>query len=907
MDSLKISCVNINSLLRRQDEVDHFVHSNDLDILCITETHLAQGLRYAGKPRNYTFFRSDHPSNNCRGGAGILVKNSLRYQHDPRLNVSNNNFQSVGVTVTCKFGDVYIAAVYCPPGKETHISVDEFNEFFQSLPQRHILAGDWNSKHVSFGCRKNNPRGRELKASLEKEGAFVATDGFPTYYPTAADKQPDLLDFFIVKNISRNYLNVGSEIELSSDHIPIHINLFQSVILKTSNSVINSRTDWIVFRDFLNNNLHRSEINSVEVLEYEAEHISKIIITAAGVATPVIRAPLNSISLPRELRDLVKVRRRLRAKWIHSRHFRDRINFNRVSRLVTSEISKLRQTRLQAFLRNLTPTKETNYSLYKVTKYLKRPPSYSQPLQTPLGTWTRSNQQKADEFLRHLSEVFKPHPDIVSDLDVNLETLQTPLSPDEEISKIKTWEVEDTIRYKFKLRKAPGIDLVIIEMLRNLPKLALRKLADIYNAVIALKHVPSAWKTAEVVMFPKKGKQLHLASSYRPISLLSVVGKLFEKLFLKRLEHIVDERKIIPGYQFGFRRKHSTVEQIHRLTDHVEKCLENKLVCSVAFLDVAQAFDRVWLDNLSLKLRRLLPGNYYLILESYLKDRFFRVRYEGCISKTAPISSGVQQGSILAPLLFIIYIYDFPYLRGTRLSNFADDTAHAAIGRSHSEANQNLQLTLNLTTKYCKNSRTKLNSDKSQHCIFANIKPDTKELSVKLGKDKIPSGNSANYLGMILDRHLTYGTHVEKKRRQVLSKYRSMYWLFRPGGGMSLLNKLTLYKSILLPCWSYGAQIWGCASPTHISKIQKLQNRVLRGITGVRWDDYVRTDDIHHILGVPTVSQIIDKLTLAYAKRLDTHPNPRAYHLLDSYEGSLRRLQRAKPFDRVADQLDDLL
>ena len=112
----------------------------------------------------------------------------------------------------------------------------------------------------------------------------------------------------------------------------------------------------------------------------------------------------------------------------------------------------------------------------------------------------------------------------------------------------------------------------------------------------------------------KPGKPVNEVTSYRPISLLPILSKLLEKLFLKRLKPILDEKQIIPTHQFGFRNKHSTIDQVHRITATLEKALEEKQVCSTLFLDVAQAFDRVWHEGLLHKIELLLPSDYRQLL-----------------------------------------------------------------------------------------------------------------------------------------------------------------------------------------------------------------------------------------------------------------------------------------------------
>jgi len=118
-------------------------------------------------------------------------------------------------------------------------------------------------------------------------------------------------------------------------------------------------------------------------------------------------------------------------------------------------------------------------------------------------------------------------------------------------------------------------------------------------------------------MIPKPGKPPHKAASYWLISLLPMMSKLFEKLLIKRLKPIIERKNLIPNHQFGFWSKHSTTDQVHRITNITENALKEKNVCSAVFLDVAQAFDKVWHKGLNCKLRTILPKQYAEILELY--------------------------------------------------------------------------------------------------------------------------------------------------------------------------------------------------------------------------------------------------------------------------------------------------
>jgi hypothetical protein len=163
-------------------------------------------------------------------------------------------------------------------------------------------------------------------------------------------------------------------------------------------------------------------------------------------------------------------------------------------------------------------------------------------------------------------------------------------------------------------KTSSGYDFITGKILKELPIIGIKYLTHLFNAVLLKGYFPAQWKVAQIMLILKPGEPPNELTSYRPISLLPIVSKRFEKILLKRLLPMVKNNRLMPNHQFGFRQRHSIIEQTHQIVQRINEALENKKYCSAAFLDISQAFDKVWHTGLAYKLRRSLPLNYFLIL-----------------------------------------------------------------------------------------------------------------------------------------------------------------------------------------------------------------------------------------------------------------------------------------------------
>lgn len=235
--------------------------------------------------------------------------------------------------------------------------------------------------------------------------------------------------------------------------------------------------------------------------------------------------------------------------------------------------------------------------------------------------------------------------------------------------RITVEEVKKTIKHTRNM-KAPGFDGLFNVQLKKLGPKAYSLFASIFNRCLELGYFPVQWKVAKVIPILKPGKDPTNPKSFRPISLLSSISKLFERLIYHRALEVTELNDILLEEQFGFRKDHSTVHQLQRVTNYIK---EHKAVSKstvIALLDIEKAFDNVWHEGL---IHKLIQYNFpvYLvkILQNYLSQRSSHVSIGSTLSDVYEVNAGVPQGSILGPLLYNLYTSDIPPLPGNgRLS-----------------------------------------------------------------------------------------------------------------------------------------------------------------------------------------------------------------------------------------------
>ena len=277
--------------------------------------------------------------------------------------------------------------------------------------------------------------------------------------------------------------------------------------------------------------------------------------------------------------------------------------------------------------------------------------------------------------------------------------------------------------------------------------------------------VSDKFKLARVIPIYKKGNK-SILSNYCPISLISVFGKIMEKLMYNRLIDFLNKNNVFYSSQFG-RANHSMTHAILQITDKIQNAIENKLFSCRIFLDLTKAFDTVDHNILIRKLEhygiRGLLGDWF---RSYLTNRYQIVSVKNTNSQQKPITCGVLQGSVLGPLLFLLHINDF-YKCAPDLDFhlFADDSNLLCSDRNSQILESKVNSQLQKVYEWLCANKLSLNVDKSNFVIFHPQRKHTSTFKLLMGGKDIKEKSSVNYLGVIIDCNLNWKAHVHELSR----------------------------------------------------------------------------------------------------------------------------------------------
>lgn len=340
-----------------------------------------------------------------------------------------------------------------------------------------------------------------------------------------------------------------------------------------------------------------------------------------------------------------------------------------------------------------------------------------------------------------------------------------------------------------------------------------------------------AFKTSIVRPIYKKGNKLD-PSNYRPISLITNFTKIFEKIIKKRLTAYLQKYKIISAKQYGFQAGISTQDAIVSLTEKIYNSLDQQMPSLAVFLDLAKAFDTVSISLLAESLEDLgIRGVNLKLFKSYLTDRIQYVSVNGVHSDPKTIKYGVPQGTVLGPLLFIIYINNLFLIETSgEIITFADDTVVYYKDSDWVKLKQKVETDFTHIKKWFNSKILTINFDKTFFLPFSSYKNklppyNTLEINEDGQVTYITSTNSVKYLGIFIDSHLKWDTHTE----YITKKIRSIIYLFHKIKHILDTKDLKiLYHSLVNPHLTYAILGWGGVLNIHLKSVETLQKRFFK-------------------------------------------------------------------------------
>ena len=410
---------------------------------------------------------------------------------------------------------------------------------------------------------------------------------------------------------------------------------------------------------------------------------------------------------------------------------------------------------------------------------------------------------------------------------------------------------------------APGPDGFPALLLKNCKDELAKPLYILWRVSLDTGEIPEQLKISHITPVYKGGSR-HVAKNYRPVALTSHIIKIFEKVIRAALVEFIESNNLMNPNQHGFRAGRSCLSQLLQHQDKITSLLEEGFNVDVIYLDFSKAFDKLDIDITLQKLLKMgVTNKLFHWLKAFLTNRKQLVLVEGSKSDPVAVRSGVPQGSVIGPLMFLVLLQDIDHeTRFSHVASFADDT-RILSGIRETEDVENLQKDLTKVFDWALYNNAKFNPDKFECMRYGtneNLKQSTSYTSCN--GTPIECSEHVRDLGVTLSSDATFTEHIN---RTTLSASLKCGWILRTFKTREKLPLLTLWKSLVQPVIDYCSQLWSPSTPGLIQKIEAVQSNFFNKINGMRSLDYWQQLEA---LGMYSLQRRRERYTCIYVRKV---------------------------------------
>ena len=823
---LSLSFSNVRGLRGNFSQVESFLHLRKPHIFALSESKLDSSVLSSDiSVPNYLIHRLDSAPSH---GLIVYAQESLAIS---RLQALENTSQFMAFRVCLPRSSHILFFAYRSPASNSDIFTtlsDSIDEALHMFPTATIsVFGDFNAHHKEWLVHSRSTDAAGVAAfTLASCHNFTQLVKSPTRIPDRDSDGSYLLDLFLTSHPDDFQPSVESPLG-SSDHCVVSIS---SCFTSSRHEGPYHRTvlryrdaDWDGLRNFIAN-IPKEKLSGDPTVA--AQELLEWIQVGIEIYVPSKTYQVRPASQPWFTPECS-------AAIAHRNHY-----FHRYQRNMTTTNRRLfKQAR--ASCKRVLSTAKANYAsrtrslvssqrlgakdFWKTcNRVLKKSKSSSTPLVNVDGSVSVSSDSKA----QRLCDQFASN-STINDTGVQLPTFPPRTQHSLPLPRISSKRVQKII-FQLDSSKASGPDSIPVTVLQHCAPELSSILSKIFNLCLKTCTFPTCWKQAIVVPVPKKG-DLTNAANYRPISLLSILGKIFERILNDQIWKHLEAFKLLTDVQFGFRHQRSSADLLALLTEHISQVLDKRGESRSVALDISKAFDRVWHAGLLHKLSSYgIQEKFLSLIASFLSNRSMSVVVNGCRSQTCSVNAGVPQGSILGPTLFLLYINDLPENVLSKIVLYADDATlfNSYIDRSNSNSRSSLCSRLDADLLSIKNWGDKwlvnFNASKTQDLQHSRLRCEPMpELS--MSNQKIRSTSSSSILGVTIANDLSWAAQIRSVGKRASQRIGSLY---RSRRFLTPEACLHLYKSTIRPIMEYCCHLWSGAPKSHLSFLDRVQHRM---------------------------------------------------------------------------------